>query len=90
MEMEDSPQGLVANQQDLPWQLRNQYQALQVLGRGAFAVVIRSQLKSNHNNTHAIKLIFPVGRYFDADTKKQLDREVLDFTQKGLAYFISN
>lgn len=76
MEMEDSPQGLEANQQDLPWQLRNQYQALKVLGRGAFAVVIRSRQKGQHNDTHAIKLMFPVGRYFDAETKKQLEREV--------------
>ena len=66
-------------EKDLPWALRNKYKPVSVLGRGAYGVVLEAVEMKNtsFNNLLAIKLIFPVGRYFTDEELKGIEREVV-------------
>jgi hypothetical protein len=67
-----------ANQWDLPYELRGKYEAVQVLGSGAFGIVLEAYQLSNkkRNITRAIKIIHSPARYFTDKELRRLDREV--------------
>jgi hypothetical protein len=70
--------GTLAEQSDLPLELRTKYAALKVLGCGAFGVVIDAwQLNNGHRVVQrAIKLVHARGRVFTQTEARRLEREV--------------
>ncbi len=70
--------GSPANQDDLPSELRQKYEVIQVIGRGTFGVVLEAwQLTNNRRRLkRAIKLVFSPGRNLSETEIRRLDREV--------------
>ena len=71
--------GAQANQSDLPYELRDKYEALHVLGCGAFGVVLEVVLLHSRTRTHihrAIKLVHCSQKTFTVQELRRLDREV--------------
>jgi hypothetical protein len=66
-----------ADQQDLPWELRDEYQAVKCIGSGAFSIVLDAKSKKKQNAECAIKLIFASDGCFSKDELMKLDREVV-------------
>ena len=69
------PGEIAVMEHDLPWALRQNYEAKGVLGRGAFGVVLEA-LDIHAKSLVAIKLVFPVGRQFTNEELNGLLREV--------------
>ena len=70
--------GQPADQRDLPKELRKKYEAVQVVGSGAFGVVLEAWQVSSGKRTvrRAVKLVHARGRKFTAQELRRLDREV--------------
>ena len=66
-----------ADQGDLPWELRGQYQAVKFIGCGECGVVLEARSKQEANQEYAIKLMFPSAGCFTEDDLVKLDREVV-------------
>ncbi len=67
-----------ANQWDLPYELRGKYEAVQVVGSGAFGIVLEAYQISNkkRNVSRAIKIVHSAARQFTGTELRRLDREV--------------
>ena len=74
--------GAAANQKDLPYELRGRFEAVAVLGSGAFGVVLEAwQLSGGHRTTRrAVKVVHARHRGFDDKELRRLNREVRDRT----------
>ena len=70
--------GTIAGQKDLPYELRSKYEAIAVLGSGAFGVVIDAWQLSNKQRTvrRAVKLVHARQRKFEEKDVRRLHREV--------------
>jgi hypothetical protein len=70
--------GTPANQKDLPYELRGRFEAVSVLGSGAFGVVIEAwQLSAGHRTTRrAVKVVHAEHRRFRDKDIRRLNREV--------------
>ncbi len=70
--------GTIASQKDLPYELRSKYEAVAVLGSGAFGVVIDAWQLSNKQRTvrRAVKLVHARHRKFEEKDVRRLHREV--------------
>ena len=71
--------GILAGQHDLPYELRGKYEAVRVLGSGAFGVVIEAwQMSTTGKRTvrRAIKLVHCTARRFSSQELRRLEREV--------------
>jgi len=84
------PSGTIANQKDLPYPLRRKYQAVQVLGSGAFGVVLEAWQMSNGTRTarRAIKLVHAQRSVLSPKELRRLDRESLLLSQLMQQKFI--
>ncbi len=71
--------GTPANQKDLPHELRDKYEVVQVIGKGTFGVVLEAwQLTNNRRRLRrAVKLVHAQGRQLSDKEIRRLDREVL-------------
>ena len=71
--------GQPADQRDLPKELRKKYEAVQVVGSGAYGVVIEAWQVSSGKRTvrRAVKLVHARGRKFTSQELRRLDREVI-------------
>ena len=70
--------GQSANQKDLPYELRKRFEAVEVLGSGAFGVVIDAWQLSNGKKSirRAVKVVHARdGRFTEKDLRR-LNREV--------------
>ena len=74
----NSKYGQEANQMDLPYELRNKYEAIQVVGCGAYGVVLDAWQLSSGKRTvrRAVKLVHARSRKFSDQELRRLDREV--------------
>jgi hypothetical protein len=87
--------GQEANQMDLPYELRNKYEAIQVVGCGSYGVVLDAWQLSSGKRTvrRAVKLVHARTRKFTEQELRRLDREVgiekklNRFTECDAAYF---
>ncbi len=70
--------GTLAEQSDLPLELRAKYAAVKVLGCGAFGVVIEAWQLNNGRRVvqRAVKLVHARGRVFTQTEARRLEREV--------------
>jgi hypothetical protein len=75
-----------ANEADLPWELRADYDAIEVLATGANTVVLKAVCKKIQKQTDmgdrqecSIKLIFSSGSHFLRDEREILERQVKRF-----------
>jgi hypothetical protein len=70
--------GTLAEQSDLPFELRSKYAAVKVLGCGAFGVVIEAWQLNNGRRVvqRAVKLVHARGRSFTQTEARRLEREV--------------
>ncbi len=70
--------GQEANQMDLPYELRSKYEAIQVVGCGAYGVVLDAWQLSSGKRTvrRAVKLVHARNRKFSEQELRRLDREV--------------
>ena len=68
--------GSAANQDDLPWELRQKYEAVKCIGLGRSGVVLEAIDKLQSSCALAIKLVFPKEEFFSAENLAKLDREV--------------
>ncbi len=66
-----------ADQGDLPWELREKYQAVKFIDSGAFSVVLEARSKQETTQEYAIKLMFPSAGCFTEEDLMKLDREVV-------------
>ena len=73
-----SKSGALAEQSDLPVELRSKYAAVKVLGCGAFGVVIEAWQLNNGRRVvqRAVKLVHARGRVFTQAEARRLEREV--------------
>ena len=74
-----SAPGTKANQDDLPYELRDKYEALHVLGCGAFGVILEVVFIHSGIRTRirrAIKLVHSTHKQFTNQELRRLDREV--------------
>ena len=73
--------GTPANQKDLPHELRDKYEVVQVIGKGTFGVVLEAWQLTNHRRRlrRAIKLVHAQGRHLTDKEIRRLDREVVPF-----------
>mmetsp|Transcript_53278 Transcript_53278/g.141089 ORF Transcript_53278/g.141089 Transcript_53278/m.141089 type:complete len:754 (-) Transcript_53278:29-2290(-) len=87
-----APTGTPACQRDLPHPLRRKYQVVQVLGSGAFGVVLEAWQMSNGTRTarRAIKLVHAQRTTLTAKELRRLDRESLLLSQLMQEKFIVN
>ena len=77
----NSSRGEAAAQKDLPYELRKKYEAVRVLGSGAYGVVLEVWQLSNGKRTvrRAVKLVHARNRQFSDQDLRRLDREVTLF-----------
>ncbi len=70
--------GQEATQMDLPYELRNKYEAIQVVGSGSYGVVLDAWQLSSGKRTvrRAVKLVHARARKFTDQELRRLDREV--------------
>eukprot|EP00292_Cryptomonas_paramecium_P002346 CAMPEP_0113680028 /NCGR_PEP_ID=MMETSP0038_2-20120614/11027_1 /TAXON_ID=2898 /ORGANISM="Cryptomonas paramecium" /LENGTH=1252 /DNA_ID=CAMNT_0000598235 /DNA_START=30 /DNA_END=3785 /DNA_ORIENTATION=+ /assembly_acc=CAM_ASM_000170 len=85
-----APSGTRATQRDLPYPLRRKYEAVQVLGSGAFGVVLEAWQMSNKTRTarRAIKLVHAQRSLLSEKELRRLDRESLLLSQLMQEKFI--
>ena len=74
-----SKKGELADQKDLPYELRKKYEAVEVLGSGSYGVVLEAWQLSTGKRTvrRAVKLVHAKSRQFSEQDLRRLDREVL-------------
>ena len=79
--------GTLAEQADLPLELRAKSAAVKVLGCGAFGVVIEAWQLNNGRRAvrRAVKLVHARGRVFTQTEARRLEREVRVYCQNVLA-----
>jgi hypothetical protein len=78
--------GMLAEQSDLPFELRAKYAAVKVLGCGAFGVVLEAWQLNNGRRVvqRAVKLVHARGRIFTQTETRRLEREVCACNALGL------
>ena len=74
----DAESGSAAGQADLPYELRRKYEAVRVIGRGAFGVVVEAwQLNNGRRNVRrAVKLMYSGRATLTPKEIRRMDREV--------------
>ena len=89
-----SAPGTKANQDDLPYELRDKYEALHVLGCGAFGVILEVVFIHSGIRTRirrAIKLVHSTHKQFTNQELRRLDREVCaQFHRRSLFVMLFN
>jgi hypothetical protein len=84
--------GQPADQRDLPGELRKKYEAVKVVGSGAYGVVIEAWQVSSGKRTvrRAIKLVHARTKKFTAQELRRLDREVICKSFNDLKHCLFN